>query len=85
MHTFNIYLCWWDTPVSEEADSEKERQWEKGREREKERRVKKEILGEREREGGGSERCDGKDNCTLVTSACVYVMAEHSGRLSSKT
>ena len=28
-------------------------------------------MGEREREGDGSDRCDGKDNCTLVTSACV--------------
>ena len=28
-------------------------------------------MGEREREGDKSDRCDGKDNCTPVTSACV--------------
>ena len=62
-------LC---TPVTsacvEEAESEKGRHQEKGREREREESENEKLW---KREGDGSDRCDGKDNCTLVTSACV--------------
>ena len=54
VHTCDIGLCWQNTPVFEDASSEKERQWEKTGEREVKRGEReREIVGEREREGVG--------------------------------
>ena len=52
VHTFDIGLCWQNTPVSEDASSEKERQWEKMGERSKESRVRKRDCGRKGERGG---------------------------------